>query len=186
MNSVDLIVLVLVLVNGAIGAYRGFTWQVFRLGSIALAFWLGSRFAVQIADAPPIGWLEFGGTSRRVIAWVATFACTYLLMAWLGSRLKHVIERARLTSSDRSLGFLLGNLKGIVFVAIAFQILIIFAPLLPGDLRAQIWGDAEQDVRPSQAARLHHEILLDFMNDLIPEEMGAKVVEGVAATGKNG
>ncbi|MAG33157.1 MAG: hypothetical protein CL908_19945 [Deltaproteobacteria bacterium] len=179
MNSVDLIVLVLILLNGAIGAYRGFTWQVFRLGSLALGWWLGSRFAVEVADGP-LGGLDWDETGRRVVAWVVIFVGTYLIMSWLGGRFRSLIEKARLTSSDRSLGFLLGGLKGLVFVAIAFQILVIFAPVVPSEVKTRIWGDG--DHRPSQAAKLHQKLLVNFMNDLIPDEMGDKVIDGVRAT----
>lgn len=168
MNSVDLIVLVVVLLNGAIGAYRGFTWQAFRLGSLVLAFWVGSRCSTVVAEAPPISWLGWESPAPQILSWVAIFVLTYLIMGWLGNRMKTWIERARLTSSDRSLGFLLGSAKGVIFVAIALHVLLMFKPFLPRTIEEQIWSE-----HGSRAAELHNEWLREFLNEMTPPDLEA-------------
>jgi uncharacterized membrane protein required for colicin V production len=175
MNSIDLIVLVVILLNGAIGAFRGFTWQAFRLGSVILAFWLGSRFAVTVAEAPPITWLGWDNPNdpmRTVLAWVGILLVTYACMAWLGHLMRGWIEKARLTSSDRSLGFLLGSAKGIIFVAIALHVLVLLKPLgcVPQSWRAQLWGqDGGED--GSRAVQLHEDWLRSSLDKLTPDEL---------------
>jgi membrane protein required for colicin V production len=179
MNSVDLIVLVVVTLNGLIGAFRGFTWQVFRLGSVVLAFWLGTRFAVPLADGPLEKIFGQDEVIRQVCAWVGIFVVTYLVMTWLGYRLRTVIDRARLTSSDRSLGFLVGSLKGVLFVALAFQVLIMFMTYLPDSVRTEFVGDRAGDKLPSQAWMLHMELFASRLSDLLPPELEDQIVQGL-------
>lgn len=166
MNSIDLIVLVVILLNGAIGAFRGFTWQAFRLGSVILAFWLGSKFAVAVADAPPIRWFGWDDPQDKIAAWVAILVLTYALMAWFGHLLRNWIDRARLTSSDRSLGFLLGSAKGIIFVAIALHVLVLLRPAVPEPLSSELWGE-----EGSRAVQLHNDWLRASLDELTPDEL---------------
>ena len=163
MNSIDLIVLFVILLNGAIGAFRGFTWQAFRLGSVILAFWLGIRFAGTVANAPPITWIESNDPNdpiRTVAAWIGIFIVTYAVMAWLGHLMRRWIEKARLTSSDRCLGFLLGCAKGMIFVAIALHVLLLLTPLIPQSWQAHLEGE-----NGSRAIQLHNDRLRAFLDD---------------------
>ena len=176
MNSVDLLVLVVILLNGAIGAYRGFTWQVFRLGSLVLAFWLGTRGAGPASQAPPIAWLDWDATTSQILAWVLIFVAVYLLMGWIGNRLRAWIERANLTSSDRSLGFLLGSAKGAIFVAIALHVLLMFRPILPAEIEGEIWGE-----NASRAAQIHNETFKDVLNDLTPDEFEEQTARAITS-----
>ena len=177
MNSADAIVLVVILANGLLGAIRGFTWQVFRLASLVLGFWLSWRFAVRFADGPLLSWLGWeDATARRVLSYAVIFAGAYLVMHLVGWWMRGLIDRLRLRSSDRSLGFLLGCLKGCVFVVVALQILLIFEPVLPADVRAQLWGDPARNIAPSRAASLHQRWLAERLNEVIPRELGDEVV----------
>lgn len=172
MNSVDLIVLILILLNGVIGAFRGFTWQVFRLGSLILAFYLAHRYATGIADDHLSGFLSWDPSALRALSWSAVMALTYLLMSGLGYYLRSLIDKLRLTSSDRTLGFILGGAKGVLLVAVAFQVLVLFHPALSPSLRDQIWGDPARGIPPSRAAKLHQTYLANQIQKLIPSEVG--------------
>lgn len=172
MNSVDLIVLILILLNGVIGAFRGFTWQVFRLGSLVLAFYLSHRFASRIADDQLSRWLDWDSSALRALSWSGIMALTYLGMSGLGYLFRSMIDRLRLTSSDRTLGFLLGCAKGGIIVGIALQILVLFHPTLPASLRDQIWGNPAEGIPPSQAAKLHQAYLAEKIKNLIPSDVG--------------
>ena len=163
MNSVDLIVLIIILINGAIGAYRGLVWQAVRIGSIVLGLWLGMEFATAVSQSPPISWLGWEEPTVTIAAWSAILVSTYLAMAWIAHVLRRWIDKARLTSSDRSLGFLLGSAKGAVFVALGLQVLLLGGPVVPGAFQAQL--------ESSQAANLHKEWLKDALDDATPHDM---------------
>ena len=179
MNSVDLIVLVVLLLNAVIGAIRGFTWQVFRLGSLVLAFWLGNHFADDFGEHILKRFIDQDGTVLATLSWVVILAGTYLIMTGLGYMMKSIINDLKLTSSDRTLGFLLGGLKGAFFVAIAFQILFAFSSLIPNAWEAQIHGDPERGIEPSQAASLHKKYLQQRLSGLVPKSVHDAAREGL-------
>ncbi len=178
MNTADILVLAVLVLNGVIGAFRGFVWQVFRVGSLVLAFWLGNRYAQDLAAAIPEGWIASDASGRGVVAWLVIGGATYLGMYGLGYLLRGLIDKARLTSSDRSLGFLLGAAKGAIFVVLAFQVILVFFPLLPGSVQQQLVGGKDGNPPPSQAFRLHHDLLSERMNSIIPDEVGVEVQKG--------
>ena len=111
MNTVDVIVVLVVLLNGIIGAFKGFAWQFIRLGSVILGFVLARSYGPDIANWSE-SWVDWDPTGRRVIAYVAVFAGAYLAVSLVGHFFRSLIDRARLRSADRSLGFVLGALKG--------------------------------------------------------------------------
>lgn len=181
MNTADVLVLVVLLLNGVIGAFRGFVWQAFRIGSLVLAFWLGHRFAPAIADGPLTRFEALDETGRKVVAWVGVLVAVYVVMHVIGHWLRALINKARLSSADRALGFLLGGVKGGVFVALAFQVLLVFFPFLPAEVATQLRGGPEGTPPPSQAFALHHRLLAERMNELMPGAMKKELDRGLAA-----
>jgi uncharacterized membrane protein required for colicin V production len=178
MNTVDILVLAVLFLNGAIGAFRGFVWQVFRLGSLVLAFWLGNHYSARLADRFPASWMAQDPTGRNALAWIVIGLGTYLVFSLLGHALRSVIDRMRLASSDRALGFLLGAAKGVVICALIFQMLIVFFPVLPGHVQAQLRGGAEGTPPPSEAFLLHHRLLSDQLRTIVPERLRSDFERG--------
>lgn len=176
MNTVDLLVVVVLLLNGLIGAFRGFVWQVFRIGSLILAFVFGSRFG-----SPFSAWLgrflDWDQSARTVLAYVLIILATYAVMLVLGHLLRSVLERASLGSADRSLGFVLGGLKGAAIVVVIFQILLMVHDYLPEDVQHQLTGNKESGVAHSRAFALHTKWMADSLRDLVPPDVQDRVVE---------
>jgi uncharacterized membrane protein required for colicin V production len=137
-----------------------------------LAFYLSHRFATNIADQHLSRFLDWDSSGLRALSWSGIMALTYLRMSGLGYLMRSLLDRLRLTSSDRTLGFLLGCAKGVIIVAIALQVLVLFHPLLPGSLREQIWGNPQANIPPSQAAKLHQAYLSEKIKSLIPDDVG--------------
>ena len=185
MNTVDLLVLVVLVLNGVIGAFRGFVWQAFRLGGLVLAFYLGRRFGGELAETSQ-PWFDWDPAGWRVICYVAVFVGTYGLVWLLGFWFRELLNKARLASADRSLGFLLGVLKGAIFVAIAFQILVIFYDWLPADVQIQLVGDTEGTVPASHTFTLHREWLVDRLNEIVPPEIKKDVIDGASRITETG
>lgn len=183
MNTVDILVLVVLLLNGIIGAFRGFVWQAFRLGSLVLAFWLGHRYAQELADGPltHLKMLE-DDTGRRVVAYVLILAATYGVMHLIGYWFRSLINKARLASADRSLGFLLGSLKGALFVALAFQIVLVFFPFVPSDVQTQLLGGPKGTPPASQAFQLHRDLLAERLGTMMPKQINSDLAKGLSRT----
>ena len=118
------------------------------LGGLVLAFYLGRRYGGDLAENSQ-AWFDWDPAGWRVICYVAVFIGTYAAVWLLGYWFRGLLNKARLASADRSLGFVLGVLKGAVFVAIAFQILVIFYDWLPQDVQIQLVGDSEGTVPAS-------------------------------------
>ncbi len=171
MNTVDLLVLAVLFLNGVIGAFRGFTWQVFRLGSLVLAFWLGNHYSGKLADWLPTAWLPDDRMQRSALLWVIIGVGSYLLMYGIGYIFRRWIDRARLASSDRALGFFLGAAKGAAIVALVFQVLLVFFPLLPDSVQSQLVGGSSGSPPQSQAFRLHHQLISRQLNAIVPERL---------------
>ena len=170
MNTVDVIVVLVLLLNGVVGAFKGFVWQALRLGGIVLGFLLARSFGPDLA-AWSEEWIEWDPTGRRVIGYVAVFAGTYLLVGFLAHLSRGLIDKARLASADRSLGFLLGSAKGLLLVWIAFYFVLIFFPVLPDYAQVQLRGDPERNLPPSRTFVLWNEWVRDNLNDVMPGQL---------------
>lgn len=184
MNTVDILVLVVLVLNGAIGAARGFVWQAFRVGSLVLALWLGHRFAAPLADGPLSALTGLDATGRRVIAYVGILVAVYAAMHLIGHWIRRLIDKARLTSTDRALGFLLGGLKGAFFVVLTFQILFVFFAVLPDDIQSQLVGGKDGNPPASQAFILHRNLVAKQLSGMMPEDLREDIIQGVARSAR--
>lgn len=169
MNSIDLIVLIVLLLNGILGAIRGFLWQAIRLAAVLLAI-AGARVLAEPAQKAfqrTVGWEPLD----NILVWYAIVgALVWILMTLLARAARNWVEKVKLRDADRSLGFLLGTLKGGFFVAIAFQVLFILpSALLPGAVNQHLLGG--DGVRPSKAYALHCRVLASQLRDGLPQEV---------------
>lgn len=178
MNTVDVLVAVVVFLNGVIGAFRGFVWQAFRLGSLLLGLFTAYRFSPAVATWSE-DWIAWDASGRRVLAFVAVFLVCYLALSGLGYLLRKVLDKARLASADRSLGFMLGGVKGAFFVVLGFYVLLIFYAWLPGDLRTQLEGDPDRDIPPSRSWTLYGRAAHKHLDWVLPEQMQQDAEEGM-------
>lgn len=117
MNAVDGVLLVAMLLSMALGAWRGFLYEVFSLAGWVLAFLLAKWFA---ADAA--AWLPLQGASdalKSVAGFLAVFvgsAFGFGLLSWL---VRKLAEKVGLRPVDRVLGSLFGMARGLVLLVLA-------------------------------------------------------------------
>ncbi len=154
MNVIDLIALGLILLNAIIGAMRGFAWQVFRIASIVLSIVIARSQAENFASFIQ-RFLDLPQSQRVAIAWIVIGIGTYVVMSVIGHFARKAIEGLRMGSADRSLGFLLGALKGLAICALALQIVISIGNFLPESLQDQLRGNPAKNVAGSRAFELH-------------------------------
>ncbi|MCH8043260.1 MAG: CvpA family protein [Planctomycetes bacterium] len=112
----DLVMIAVLLITIALGAYRGLAWQLASLASIVVGYSAALRFAGDVAllidIEPPWNW---------VVAMAAVFAAGSLAV-WLVFRLvSGFIDRLKLKEFDKQMGGLVGAAKGVLLcLAITF------------------------------------------------------------------
>ena len=179
MNSIDILVSVVLLLNALLGAIHGFTYQAFRLGGLILAFVGSHRYGRPLGDAAA-SWIPMEGSARALLAYAALFVAIYGLVWLISHRFRRVLERARLVGADRSLGFLLGLFKGLVFVALGFQVVLVFVGILPQEVTRHLEGDPAAGIPPSRAFRAHQHFVVGQMEHLFPPEVRARLQQARA------
>ena len=183
MNTIDVIVVLVVVLNGIIGAYKGFVWQALRLASIVLGILLARSLGPSLAVGLE-SWMSWDPTGCRVIAYITVFAATYLLVTVIGHMCRKWIDKARLTSTDRSLGFILGSAKGLLLVWVIFYFVLIFFPVLPDYARTQLRGDPAAHVPPSKSFRMWDRWVRSHLDTMMPQGIQKDMVEGSQEFGR--
>ena len=126
MLALDWILIGVLLLSIAIGAWRGLVYEVLSLANWALAFFLAQYFAPEVALRLPMA-----GASEVVrygIAFVVVFVAGVMagsILIWLVSKLFQV---AGLRPADRALGAIFGLMRGVV-VLLAATVLVAMTPL---------------------------------------------------------
>jgi len=115
-NTLDWIIIAVVVVSGAISVARGFVKEAISLASWVLAFWVALAFAAKLAILMPAS-LE-SPTLRWLAAAIALFMATLLVGGLANFLVSTLVEKTGLTGTDRALGVVFGILRGIVIVAL--------------------------------------------------------------------
>ena len=106
----DLLMLVILVMAGLFGAWKGLAWQVASIASLVLSCIVAIRFSAQVA--PYIYGQE---PWNRFLAMLILFLVTSLAV-WLLFRLvAGFIDRLKLKEYDRQMGALFGVAKGLLF-----------------------------------------------------------------------
>jgi len=121
---IDVIVSVLLVFALLRGWARGFLFQIgqaaWAVAAFLLAKWLGKLLEPTVIDIGASQ--QTAGTISFVVVFLALYiAGSYLI--WRTTREIHEASQA-LTTSDRALGLLVGGIKGVVLIYVAFVILI--------------------------------------------------------------
>ena len=130
LTALDILVIIAVVGSGVLGFMRGFVTEV-----LSLVAWVGIVIALKLFHAPVAGALAPTiGTAAG--AGVLAFAIV-AGMAYFGGRLIANAVGRRLRSSvlgplDRALGFGFGMLKGLIFVSLAFLLVVLVVDTMGG------------------------------------------------------
>ncbi|MBS7806558.1 CvpA family protein [Variovorax sp. PCZ-1] len=135
--ALDWIILAILLLSMAIGAWRGLVYEVLSVLGWLAAFIIAQLYAATVGNLLPMA----GATDalRYAAGFVLTFIASAFaagLLAWLAKKL---IETVGLRPVDRTLGAFFGLLRGAV-ILMAATTAVLMTPLKEGDWWKQSSG----------------------------------------------
>ena len=125
MNTVDWLLLVLLMLSGLLGVWRGVVKEVFTVLAWIVGFILSGRFAADASQWLPLSWAQ---GLRVACTWVLIFLCVLLVMTLLANLIKQLLSFAGLGLIDRLLGGVFGLLRAAVML-LAITLLVGLTPL---------------------------------------------------------
>ena len=125
MNTVDWVLLSVLLLSGLWGVWHGVVKEVFSLMAWILGFVLSSQFAADASQVLPLSWTQ---GLRMACAWVLIFLLVLLVMGLLASLLKQLLSMVGLGLIDRFLGGVFGVLRATIML-LAITLLVGLTPL---------------------------------------------------------
>lgn len=130
LTALDILVILAVVGSGVLGFTRGFVTEV-----LSLVAWVGILLALKLFHAPVAGLLA-GPVGTAAGAAVLAFAIVSAI-AYFGGRVIANAVGARTRTSilgplDRALGFGFGGLKGLIFVSLAFLLVVLVVDTMGG------------------------------------------------------
>lgn len=115
-NAVDVVMLAVLLLSMAVGAWRGLVFEV-----MSLLGWFAAYLAAQWAGGSMAAYLPIGAPGSAInhaAAFVATFLAALLVWGLLLKLLKMLIHATPLALIDRLLGAVFGVLRGCVLLLV--------------------------------------------------------------------
>lgn len=122
MNSLDLIVLALVLFLGIKGVMRGFVSELSGFIAIVGGVFVASRFGKMMAELLSGMFGSIGKTTAAILAFIVVFALFWFAVVAAAGVIKKFIESMGLGAYDKALGFVVSG--GKIFLILS---IVIFA-----------------------------------------------------------
>ncbi len=137
-NTIDLVVIAIVLVSAFVALWRGLVRETFSIFE-----WVASAYAA-LRLAPIFQPMLAGIVEPPWLAWIAVFVGTFVIvlvpLSMLTHRFAEAVKRSEIGPVDRALGFVFGIGRGLVIVGLAY---IAFASLVPAEEHPAALTDAK-------------------------------------------
>ena len=157
MPALDLILVAVLLVSLALGAWRGLVYELLSLLSWIAAFVLAQWLAPDLAPKLPLS--EASEVVRYALAFVLIFVLSVFAGGLLAKLVKNLLASVGLQPADRALGALFGLFRG-VFLLLVVTVVVGMTPLRNG-----AWWQESVGVGFTQAA-------LRGLKPMLPQEFG--------------
>jgi membrane protein required for colicin V production len=174
-NPVDIVVLIVLVISGALAFFRGFVHEVLGIGA-----WIGAILAA-IYGLPhaqpyarqyiPIDW------AADLAAVIVIFLGVLLVLSFITAVIARRVQESALNTVDRTLGFLFGLARGGVIVVVLY---IAASWLVPPDTQP-VWV---QQARSMPTIQEGAQALVALVpEDLLAAEEGTPAEPGAEASG---
>lgn len=164
---VDVVFLAVVLILAVVGAVNGFVNEVFGKAAFVVGAWAAVLFHKQLV--PPIEQHMSFHAGAVAIAFVAVFVVAFVVVKLVQLVARSVAQGYLFKDLDRALGFALGAVEGLAFVAVAIIV-----------MRAQPFVDVTSILEDSLFAHSLEPLLSAPLENL----SGEGLPEPVPATGE--
>jgi len=126
-NTIDLVVIAIVLISAFVALWRGLVRETFSIFE-----WVASAYAA-IRLTPIFQPMLAGIVEPSWLAWIAVFVGTFLIvlvpLSIMTHRFAELVKRSEIGAIDRALGFVFGVGRGLVIVGLAYIAYASFVPL---------------------------------------------------------
>lgn len=121
LTGLDIVFLIVIVFMALRGVFRGFVREFMAMAAIILGIAVAVIFS-GIAAVYIQPWVGAGAWSQ-VIAFLALFLVTYLVVRIFENALNRLMEKINLESLDRALGFFLGVAEGLLLTFVGVLVL---------------------------------------------------------------
>lgn len=156
-SVLDWIFIAVLVVSLALGAWRGFVYEVLALLSWIAAFVLAQWFAPELAPKLPLGGAS--AAVRYALAFVLIFVLGVFVGGLLAKLVKKLFAAVGLQPADRALGAAFGLLRGVILL-LAVTVVVELTPL-----KSSPWWQESMGAGVSMAA-------LRGLRPVLPQEFG--------------
>lgn len=161
LSWIDYTALGIILVFVILGFFRGLLWQVSRLASLLVSFWLAGRYAAEFGDYLQYDLQWFDGDVALYVAYFAIFIAVLVVLSLITMLLDKLLKKLELKFYDYLGGGLVGFLTGGAIVIALLGATLAFAPEGSGVFRT---------ANASETARVSRRVL-NQINPWLPEEL---------------
>jgi membrane protein required for colicin V production len=135
LTALDILVIIAVVGSGVLGFMRGFVTEV-----LSLFAWVGIVIALKLFHAPVAGMLAPGvGTvsGAAVLAFAIVSGIAYFGGRLVANAVGNRTRTSILGPLDRALGLAFGGVKGLIFVSLAFLLVVLVVDTMGGGREAR-------------------------------------------------
>ena len=154
MSELDWIFLIVLLVSLALGAWRGFVYEVMSVLSWLLAFFLAQWLGTDVGQYLPMGGVS--DVLRFAAGFVLVFVVVALAGGWLVWLLTKLVKKSGLQRVDRVLGAGFGVLRGLILL-LAAAVVMEMTPM-----KTSVWWRASKAAGISASA-------LEWLKPVLPK-----------------
>lgn len=112
-SILDVVFILIILIFSIIAATKGFIKELFNKAALIIGILMGCLFAKKLA--PYISFVKSNGL-KLIIAFLLIFMVIFLIIHIVKTFIGHAFEGEIMKGMDKSLGFFLGFLEGIIIV----------------------------------------------------------------------
>jgi|GEM_PF-2365861 len=116
MNTIDIIIMILILLSAIIGFWRGITREVLGIFSWVLAVVI--TYFLHAVPEPIVGMIITNEFFKEIISTLAVFLITLIILTSITYSFSDAVKSSVAGGADKVLGFLFGSFRGFFLIAI--------------------------------------------------------------------
>ncbi len=165
---VDLLAIIIIVIGGFQGYFRGLSGELAGLISVLIAFMLGVRF-YEPFGAWVLDHTRLEGRPSLALAFVVTVVTVIVVLLFLRHVIKRIIKVVVEEQAEKTGGVFAGVIRASLYVVIAFVVL----NLVPHEYLNRKFGEESVVGTAIQAVMPHmQELIQDVEGFVLPEEAG--------------